>query len=83
MVGNIKLTKNYKGYNAFPKFLRDFKGGKHTFSHREFPEYDSDLLQLGIRFIDVEYRFTGHGAVLDLLNVPSSVPKDIVWCWEY
>lgn len=82
-VGNIKLTKNYKGYNAFPKFLKDFKGGKHTFFHNEFPEYDSALEQLGIRYIDVEYRFTGHREVLNLLNVPSRVPKDIVWCWEY
>lgn len=81
-IGNMDLTKNYRGYNAFPKFLEDFNGGKHRFHFNEFPEYASTLSRSNIRYIDVVYKFTGHGAVLSLLKVPSRVPKDIVRCWE-
>jgi type VI secretion system protein ImpL len=82
--GGIELTKNYSGYNAFPRFLEDFqKGGKRRFHYNEFHEYASTLSELNIRYIDVVYKFTRqHREVLSLLKVPPRVPKVIVLCWE-
>ncbi len=81
-VGDLTLMKKYSGYLGFPNFLHDFKGGKRTFFSREFPQQASALRGLGIKYINVEYRFSGHEPVLKLRRIPRAVPGNIVTCWE-
>jgi len=81
-VGDTTLTKQYTGHLAFPKFLKDFKGGKRKFFRKEFPRQASSLRQLGIKYIEVQYQFKGHKQVLTLLNTPTKVPTDIIACWD-
>jgi type VI secretion system protein ImpL len=73
---NLVLRRSYDGSLAFAKFLRDFRGGDHTFDVRAFPEARSALVGLGIRYITVKYRFEGQqGAIVALLN-PAPTPKE-------
>ena len=82
-VGNLKLVKKYTGYNAFAKFLQDFRHGQKTFRPADFPEEEAALKRLGIHFIRVNYQFKGHGAVLRLLRqTPTRVPNKIAQCWD-
>jgi type VI secretion system protein ImpL len=81
-VGDLTLIKKYGGHLGFPNFLHDFKGGKRTFFSREFPQHASALRQLGIKYINVEYRFRGHAPVLKLRRIPRAVPGNIVTCWD-
>ena len=81
-VGDVKLTKKYKGSHGFADFLNDFKGGRHVFYRKEFPGQQSGLKRLGIEYIKLEYRFKGHKPVLDFLKIPTSVPRDIARCWD-
>jgi type VI secretion system protein ImpL len=81
MVGNLVLTKNYTGSQAFAEFLRDFAKGLHTFSLDEFPQEDSELKRYGIKFIEVRYKLSGHNEIIHPPG-PSvgSVPQRIVRC---
>ena len=81
-VGGLTLIKKYGGYLGFPNFLHDFKGGKRTFFSREFPQHESALRKLGIKYINVEYRFSGHEPVLKLRRIPKEIPGNIVTCWD-
>ncbi|MDY6844793.1 MAG: type VI secretion system protein, partial [Thermodesulfobacteriota bacterium] len=82
-VGNLVLTRKYKGYQAFPRFLKDFSGGQRTFYPGAFPSKKAALKRLGIKYIKAKYRFKGHEPVLKLLfAVPGKVPSNIVRCWD-
>jgi type VI secretion system protein ImpL len=82
-VGNLVLTKKYSGAEGFPAFLRSFRGGMHTFRPADFPAEKKSLERLGIRFIKVNYRFTGDGAVTGKAGaLPGQAPGTIVRCWE-
>ena len=82
-VGKLVLTKKYSGYQAFPKFLKDFSKGQHTFYPSEFPGKEAALKRLGIKYIKAKYRFKGHKPVLKLLGAaPGRVPRDIATCWD-
>jgi type VI secretion system protein ImpL len=82
-VGNLVLTKKYSGAEGFPAFLRSFRGGVHTFRPADFPAEKKSLERLGIRFIKVNYRFTGDGAVTGKAGaLPGQAPGTIVRCWE-
>ncbi len=81
-VGDLTLIKKYRGYLGFAKFLNDFKSGKRTFYRREFPKQQSALKRLGIKYINVEYRFSGHKPALKLLRIPRTVPGNIAKCWD-
>ena len=87
-VGNLILTKEYKGDLSFPRFLKDFSKGHRVFFPNEFYEKEKALKLLGIKYIKIKYRLTGHKPVLRLLNRPKrgaamvpQVPVDIVKCW--
>jgi type VI secretion system protein ImpL len=90
-VGGITLTKNYSGPDAFVSFLKDFPGGSRTFSASEFPGKSASLRAMGIRFIKVHYRFSGHEAVLKAkakeaqaqaeATAPGALPARIASCW--
>ncbi|MBE7446418.1 MAG: type VI secretion system protein ImpL [Planctomycetia bacterium] len=78
------LTKQYEGPQAFPIFLRDFSGGQHTFSPKDFSgEQQSFLGRLGVKYIKVNYEFHGHQVLLDHFDsLPKTVPENIVTCWD-
>lgn len=83
-VGNLILTKKYTGYQAFPKFLNDFKQGKRIFFTSEFSDKSLALERMGIKYITVKYKFKGHKPVLRLLHaVPGNIPQQITICWDF
>ena len=82
-VGNLVLTKTYTGYNAFAKFLDEFKTGQRTFSREEFPSEEAALRRLGITYIKAKYQFQGHREALEMLYAaPGRPPRKIVTCWD-
>ena len=82
-VGNLLLTKTYEGYNAFAKFLNDFKTGQKVFYRKAFPSEEAALRRIGINYIKVKYQFQGHKDVLQLLySAPGKPPQRIVACWD-
>jgi type VI secretion system protein ImpL len=82
-VGNLVLTKEYTGYRAFPRFLQDFQKGYRVFFRKYFKESEAALKRLGIKYIKVKYKLTGHKPVIKLVpDMPGNVPEDIVKCWE-
>ncbi len=83
-VGKLVLTKKYTGYFSFPKFLDDFAKGHRIFYPGEFPEHKTALRRMGIKYIKVKYRFTGHQrSILKIYkDMPGRAPQGIVECWE-
>ena len=82
-VSDMLLTKVYRGSQAFPAFLNDFKTGKKNFYPRDFPEHRAALKRLGIKYIRVNYKFAGHRPVLEMTRAtPGAVPTRIVKCWD-
>ncbi|MCB2181954.1 MAG: hypothetical protein KQH63_08005 [Desulfobulbaceae bacterium] len=82
-VSDMVLTKIYRGTQAFPSFLNDFKTGRKKFYPGDFPDHQDALKRLGIKYITVNYQFAGHKPVLELLRAsPGAVPSRIVTCWD-
>jgi type VI secretion system protein ImpL len=86
-VGNTTLTKRYAGPEGFSAFLADFKTGKRVFNASEFPQEKANLDSMGVKYIDVNYQFSGAGAVLShaasgaAAAVPGTVARSISRCW--
>lgn len=81
-IGNLVLTRVYSGEMGFPKFLKDFPSGQHTFRPSDFPEAEADLKRMGIRTIIPRYQFSGQQSVIGLLRAsPGRIPRVIVSCW--
>jgi type VI secretion system protein ImpL len=90
-VGSITLTRSYSGPDAFVAFLKDFPGGSRTFRASEFPGKKASLRAMGISFIKVHYRFSGHETVLKAkakeaqaqaqAEAPGTLPAIISTCW--
>jgi type VI secretion system protein ImpL len=77
------LTKEYTGYNGFPLFLADFKGGSKTFTPRDFPGYKGILQKINVNEIKISYEFTDSKPVIQLLEkVPRQIPRFIATCWD-
>lgn len=57
MLGDITLTRKYTGNCALCEFIRDFRGGKRTFTVSDFPDYRHEFDRLGVYKIDVFYKF--------------------------
>ncbi|MDH5231926.1 MAG: hypothetical protein OEZ58_01325 [Gammaproteobacteria bacterium] len=77
-VGEIILEKRYSGFNAFVRFLKDFRSGRKVFKRRDFPSMGAKMAGYRIENLTVSYAFTGHGSVLKLaLKDPSNVPDYI------
>ncbi|NOZ70016.1 MAG: type VI secretion system protein ImpL, partial [Deferribacteres bacterium] len=82
-VGDITLAKTYRGAQAFVDFLDEFKSGRRTFYPKEFPSKRRALADLGIRYIRVNYKFRGAGAVLKKFRFsPGEIVRSISHCWE-
>jgi len=82
-VGNIILKKKFTGFQAFPEFLQDFRGGHRVFTPKEFPGEKAALENLGIQYIKVRYEFSGDQPSLGkFVAVPTQAPGKIVKCWD-
>jgi len=82
-VGEYSLQKDYKGRKGFAKFLADFRDGRRVFSADEFPEHASKLRNASVTTIDVQYKITGQGPVIQMLkSVPLAPPKQAIACWS-
>jgi type VI secretion system protein ImpL len=81
-VGKVTLTKIYTGEQGFPEFLQDFRAGSRTFLPNEFPGESEALARLGIRFIRVNYQFSGDRPVVgQAMALPGEAPRSIAACW--
>ena len=81
-VGKITLKKRYAGEQAFPEFLQDFRSGNRTFLPNEFPGESESLARLGIKFIRVNYQFSGDQPVVGQARaLPGEAPRSIATCW--
>jgi type VI secretion system protein ImpL len=82
-VSGLILEKRYTGVNSFPRFLKAFSRGSHTFSPGNFPTHKAALKRMNISYIKVKYGFRGHAPVVKLLAAsPGRVPTEIVRCWD-
>ena len=83
-VGDVVLNRHYMGQDGFPKFLRDMRGGRRTFSAREFPGESAALQRMGVKHITVNYRFIGSGAILkQTATLSGQAPRSIAQCWAH
>ncbi len=82
-IGRLSLRKRYEGPQAFPRFLMDFPGGKHTFKPHDFPEDQDELKKVGVKYIEVNYVFSGdYQEILDLFkDRPKEIQRSIASCW--
>lgn len=81
-VGDTVLTRHYMGSDGFPDFLRDFRGGRRTFSSRDFPGERAALERMGIKHITVNYQFMGSGAIKkQAATMSGQAPRSIARCW--
>ncbi|HEX9024198.1 MAG TPA: type VI secretion protein IcmF/TssM N-terminal domain-containing protein, partial [Geobacteraceae bacterium] len=82
-VGDVVLTRRYGGPQAFPNFLDEFRGGRHSFSPDDFPAEKKALDKMGIKYIRVNYQVKGSQAVAGHVQaMPSQAPRVIVRCWD-
>jgi len=83
-VGDVVLTRHYMGQDGFPDFLKDMRGGHRTFLDKEFPGEKGALVRMGVKYITVNYRFTGSGAVLkQTATLSGQAPRSIAQCWTH
>ena len=88
-VGDVVLVKKYLGDQGFPEFLGDFRGGKKVFYPNEFPGEKAALDRYGIKYIRVNYQFTGDRPVVAMGGggggrgggAIGGVPRNIGKCW--
>lgn len=81
-VGDVVLSRYYMGQEGFPGFLKDMRGGRRTFSAREFPGEKKALERIGVKSITVNYRFMGSGPVLkQTATLSGQAPRSIAECW--
>ncbi len=82
-IGKLSLRKRYEGPQAFPRFLMDFPGGKHSFTPQDFPENQNELKKLGVKYIEINYVFSGdYQEIVDLFkDRPKEIQGSIALCW--
>lgn len=82
-VGNIALVRRYSGPQAFPTFVKEFHGGRRTYYPHDFPGERKALENQGIKYIRVNYQFSGQGAISGhVSSVPANLPRKISRCWN-
>lgn len=82
-IGSLDLIKRYEGNLSFPKFLKEFPNGHHTFTPSDFPGHRQDLTRMGVKAIRVRYQMKGNRTVAGLVNAtPGRIPGEIVTCWK-
>lgn len=81
-IGDQVLVRKYE---TFPDFLRAFQGGRHTFYPKDFPQEKSALDRMKIRFIRVNYQFSGTHDIMKAGGggaSQSQIPRVISRCWD-
>jgi type VI secretion system protein ImpL len=83
-VGDTVLTKRYTGPQAFPDFLSDFKGGRHTFTPADFRSEKQALDRMGVKYIRVNYLVSGGGQAVvgQAKSMPGQAPRSIARCLD-
>jgi type VI secretion system protein ImpL len=87
-VGDVTLTKRYSGPQAFSAFIQEFRGGRRVLYPSQFPGEKGALERLGIRYIRVNYQFSGDlsmgggGGGGARSTLPGQVPRRIARCWD-
>jgi type VI secretion system protein ImpL len=88
-VGDVTLTKRYSGPQAFSAFIQEFRGGRRTLYPSQFPSEKRALERLGIRYIRVNYLFSGDlsmggggGGGGARSTLPGQAPRRIARCWD-
>lgn len=81
-IGQLTLLKEYLGVKGFGKFLLDFQDGRRIFTVDDFPNQKAQLINNGVRYIDVSYEINGQRPVIQMLStVPLELPKLAAYCW--
>lgn len=81
-IGQLTLLKEYLGVKGFGKFLQDFQDGRRIFTVDDFPNQKAQLINNGVRYIDVSYEIRGQRPVIQMLDtVPLELPQMAAYCW--
>jgi type VI secretion system protein ImpL len=82
-IGDLVLTRKYQN---LPEFIQDFPGGKHTFHAQDFTREKAALNRMNVKFIRVNYQFSGTHDILKMGGGGASslgqIPKVITSCWD-
>ena len=82
-IGQLRLMRTYKGVKGFSNFLLDFRDGRKVFVPDDFPDQASQLVNEGVRGIDVNYAISGQEPVIKVLDaVPLAPPATVQQCWR-
>jgi type VI secretion system protein ImpL len=85
-VGRLTLTRKYTGSLGFARFLAEFNPGKKRFYPKDFPGQEDSLKRMRIKYIQINYQFSGQAPVVDYYRksraVPA-VPREIASCWDH
>jgi type VI secretion system protein ImpL len=85
-VGRLTLTRKYTGSMGFAKFLADFSRGEKRFYPKAFPEQEGSLKRMHIKYIQINYHFSGQAPVVDYYRKSTAVPavpREIASCWDH
>lgn len=81
-VGDLVLTRHYPGPQGMPEFLKDLKGGRRSFTPRDFPRQEQGLQRLGVKSITVNYQITGSAPLLkQAVALSGQAPRVIAQGW--
>jgi type VI secretion system protein ImpL len=81
-IGQLTLLKEYLGVKGFGKFLLDFQDGRRIFTVDDFPNQKAQLVNNGVRYIDISYEINGQRPVIQMLDtVPLELPQLAAYCW--
>ncbi|MBI5550797.1 MAG: hypothetical protein HY911_04760 [Desulfobacterales bacterium] len=79
----VTLTRTWTGQWGFRDFLRAFRDGREVFMPEEFPQDKEILDGLGVKQIQVTYRFRNADPILGIENYPKlQVPERATHCWS-
>ncbi len=67
-IGSHILMRQYSGQLAFPEFLKEFSGGRRTFTLDEFSENTDALKRQGVEHIKVNFQFDGYQPVVAIIT---------------
>jgi len=81
-VGHLNIEKSYDGASGFQDFLQAFSSGSQRFTPEDFPRGQEELIEMGIKYIDVKFEVRGSKSLLrDLNKRPPKIPQNIAHCW--
>lgn len=81
-LSSLTMQKTWQGPTAFPDFIKTFGGGPKSFSPSDFPEFSSQLRELGIKEIRLQFDVDGAGQVLQsVATTPLNIPQHAAACW--